>query len=90
MSDEQLTRISAALERMAPAPLEAPDFSVAGAFVWHVAPDRLDPVEKVNRVDLQLLHGIDRSRETPFSGARGAWENRASSKRCMARFRRKD
>ena len=70
MSDEQLTRISAALERMAPAPLEAPDFSVAGAFVWHVAPDRLDPVEKVNRVDLQLLHGIDRSRDTLMQNTR--------------------
>lgn len=63
MSDP-LDRIAAALERMAPAPLAAPDFSVATAFVWHVEPDRLEPVPRVNRVDLPLLVGIDRSRDT--------------------------
>ena len=64
MTDADLDRIAAALERMAPAPLAAPDFSVADAFVWHVDPDRLEPVAKVNRVDLALLIGIDRSRDT--------------------------
>ena len=63
-------RIAAALERMAPAPMEAPDFTTADAFVWHVAPDRLDPVEKVNRVDLDLLVGIDRSRNTLLENTR--------------------
>lgn len=63
-------RIAAALERMAPAPLDAPDFSVADAFVWHVAPDRLQPVGKVNRVDIDLLVGIDRSRDTLVENTR--------------------
>ncbi|MGB0158584.1 ATP-binding protein [Thalassovita mediterranea] len=49
---------------MAPAPLSAPDFGSADAFVWHVEPDRLEPVAKVNRVDLSLLVGVDRTRET--------------------------
>ena len=31
---------------MAPAPLAAPDFGAADAFVWHVAPDRLAPVPR--------------------------------------------
>ncbi|MGH1424660.1 MAG: ATP-binding protein [Pseudooceanicola sp.] len=57
-------RIAAALERMAPAPLDAPDFSTADAFVWHVNPERLEPVDRVARVDLSLLIGIDRSRDT--------------------------
>ena len=57
-------RIAEALERMAPAPLSAPDFASADAFVWHVEPDRLEPVAKVNRVDLSLLVGVDRTRET--------------------------
>ncbi|CUH85607.1 putative ATPase (AAA+ superfamily) [Thalassovita mediterranea] len=57
-------RIAEALERMAPAPLSAPDFGSADAFVWHVEPDRLEPVAKVNRVDLSLLVGVDRTRET--------------------------
>lgn len=61
---EDLTRIAEALERIAPAPLAAPDFEGATAFVWHVEPDRLEPVAQVNRIDLDLLVGIDRSRDT--------------------------
>ena len=57
-------RIAEALERMSPAPSQAPDFDEADAFVWHVAPDRLQPVPQVSRVDLSLLIGVDRSRDT--------------------------
>ncbi|MEP2030050.1 MAG: ATP-binding protein [Paracoccaceae bacterium] len=63
MSDS-LERIAAALERMSPAPMNPPDFAVASAFVWHVEPDRLIPVPEVSRVDLSLLIGVDRSRDT--------------------------
>ena len=63
MSDE-LARIAAALERMSPSPEAAPDFDAADAFVWHVEPDRLVPVPKVSRVDLSLLIGVERSRNT--------------------------
>ena len=63
-------RIAAALERMAPAPLEVPDFSAAEAFVWHIEPDRLEPVARVNRVDMGLLLGIDRSRDTLLENTR--------------------
>ncbi|MFY0682482.1 MAG: ATP-binding protein [Thalassovita sp.] len=59
-----MTRIAQALERMAPAPLAAPDFDAADAFVWHVDPDRLEAVPEVNRVSLDLLIGIDRTRDT--------------------------
>ncbi len=61
---EPLERIASALERINPAPMQAPDFAAAEAFVWHVEPDRLEPVARVNRVDLPLLLGIDRSRDT--------------------------
>ncbi|MFV0359530.1 ATP-binding protein [Tropicimonas sp.] len=61
---EELDRIASALERIAPAPAQAPDFSVAEAFVWHTSPDRLVPVARVNRVALPLLVGIDRARDT--------------------------
>ena len=64
MNEDALIRIAAALERMAPAPLAAPNFGLADAFVWHVEPDRLEPVTNVNRVDIALLIGIDRSRNT--------------------------
>lgn len=59
-----LARIAAALERMNPTPAPAPDFDAASAFVWHPDPDRLVPVEHVNRVDVSLLVGIDRARDT--------------------------
>ncbi len=67
---EALARIAAALERMAPAPLAAPDFAAAQAFVWHVSPDRLDPVARVNRVEVGLLVGIDRARDTLLENTR--------------------
>ncbi|UWP97608.1 ATP-binding protein [Aliiroseovarius crassostreae] len=59
-----MTRIAEALERMSPVPLAAPDFGLADAFVWHSAPDRLAPVPQVNRVAIDLLIGVDRSRDT--------------------------
>ena len=64
MTSDPIERIAAALERMSPPPLEAPDFDAAGAFVWHTAPDRLVPVKNVSKVDLSLLIGVDRARDT--------------------------
>ncbi|MEM8570143.1 MAG: ATP-binding protein [Pseudomonadota bacterium] len=59
-----LARIADALERLSPPEVSTPDFSAAGAFVWHVAPDRLEPVSRVSSVQLDLLVGIDRARDT--------------------------
>ncbi|TCP43094.1 ATP-binding protein [Rhodovulum marinum] len=70
MTADALTRIAEALERISPVPARAPDFSGADAFVWHVSPDRLAPVAQVNRVDLSLLQGIDRSRDTLLDNTR--------------------
>jgi predicted AAA+ superfamily ATPase len=61
---DPLERIAAALERLRPGPATAPDFSAAGAFVWHADPDGLTPITRVSRVDVGLLVGIDRSRDT--------------------------
>ncbi|HEY1154645.1 MAG TPA: ATP-binding protein [Pseudolabrys sp.] len=59
-----LTRIAEALERLAPpAPLK-PDFTEADAFVWQPAGPRLVPVPRVNRVEMSLLKGVDRMRDT--------------------------
>ena len=65
-----MERIAAALERLAPAPEAAPDFETADAFVWHVEPDRLQPVPKVSRVPVDLLVGVDRSRDTLIANTR--------------------
>ncbi len=70
MIDDPMDRIAAALERMSPAPLAAPDFDAATAFVWHTNPDRLEAVHKVAKVDLHLLVGVDRSRDTLLANTR--------------------
>lgn len=70
MDEQTLKRIAEALERIAPAPMAAPDFDAADAFVWHVAPDRLVPVPQVNRMPIGLLVGINRSRDTLLENTR--------------------
>jgi len=65
-----LSRIADALDRMAPPPPPAPDLSAADAFVWHADPDHLEPVAQVNRVDLDLLKGIDRQRSLLLDNTR--------------------
>ncbi|MDO5706748.1 MAG: DUF815 domain-containing protein, partial [Paracoccus sp. (in: a-proteobacteria)] len=78
---DPLFRIAEALERLAPPPVPAPDFSGAAAYVWHPDPDRLEPVETVARVDLVQLIGIDRARDTLLANtlqfARGHGANNA-------------
>ena len=58
-----LTRIAAALERMAPPAPALPDFEAADAFVWSATRRAPTPVPRVNRVPLELLVGIDRIRD---------------------------
>ncbi|CAA7613831.1 ATP-binding protein [Magnetospirillum sp. SS-4] len=58
-----LTRIAEALERLAPKAAAASDPASADAFVWHADPDWLEPIANVNRVDIDLLHGIERQRD---------------------------
>jgi predicted AAA+ superfamily ATPase len=64
MLADALSRLTAAVERWAPPAVEAPDFAKAEAFIWNAAQKRLDPVAKVNRVEMMLLKGIDRVRDT--------------------------
>jgi uncharacterized protein len=62
-AEEVLERIADALERLAPPPTSAPDFSAAEAFVWHPEERGLNPVRRVNRVEMSLLKGIERVRD---------------------------
>jgi predicted AAA+ superfamily ATPase len=64
LSPDMLDRIAAALERLSPVPNRAPDFRAADAFVWHADGTGLVPVKRVNRVDIELLKGVDRMRDT--------------------------
>lgn len=58
-----LSRIAEALERLSPDPAKASDLTAADAFVWQSDPDFLEAVPVVNRVELDLLKGIDKQRE---------------------------
>jgi predicted AAA+ superfamily ATPase len=58
-----LSRIADALERSAPPAAPVNDTGAADAFVWHADREWLEPVPSVNRVDLDLLRGIDRVRD---------------------------
>ncbi|WP_415394017.1 ATP-binding protein [Paracoccus sp. SJTW-4] len=81
MTDAALTRIADALDRLSPPPAPAPSFAEAEAYVWHTAPDRLEPVRRVARVPLDQLVGIDRARDTLLANtlqfARGHAANNA-------------
>jgi len=67
---ELLTRIADALERLAPAGDVADVPDDAEAFVWLADSGRLDPVRRVNRMDLDQLVGVDRSRDTLLENTR--------------------
>ncbi len=60
---QKLDRLINALERIAPPKPETPDLDAADCFVW--APERLtlEPVSRVNRVDIALIRGVDLVRD---------------------------
>jgi len=80
-SIDLLTRIAAALERLAPPPPAALDLSEADAYVWNPSPAHLVPVRKISRVDIGLLKGVDRQKailvENTLRFARGLPANNA-------------
>jgi len=61
---DALERIAAALERVSPPEATLPAFGETEAFLWAAKPDRLVPVDKVNRVGMEFLVGIDSARDT--------------------------
>ena len=70
MTQDALDRIAQALERMSPPPQPAPSLRGAPAYMWQPDPDRLVAVPRVSRVDLDLLVGIDRARDTLLDNTR--------------------
>lgn len=65
-----LSRIADAMERLAPKPSQKNNLEKGDAFVWHAEEAWLEPVEKVNRVDIGLLRGIDRQQDTLLDNTR--------------------
>jgi predicted AAA+ superfamily ATPase len=76
-----LSRLTEALERLAPAAAPPIDLDAADAFVWHPTPVLLAPVERVSRVDIALLKGIEQQKgillENTLRFARGQPANNA-------------
>ena len=59
---EKLDRLIGVMEQLVPQRPAQPDLDAAQAFVWHPG-GVLQPVARVNRVDMPLLKGIDRVRD---------------------------
>jgi predicted AAA+ superfamily ATPase len=60
---DRLDALIALVARAVPPAPARPDFAAADAFVWHPLGDRLQPVPRVNRVEMTLLQGIERARD---------------------------
>jgi predicted AAA+ superfamily ATPase len=73
-TDQDLTkllgRIAAALDRLAPAKDAPASLGRAEAFVWRAEDQVLDPVNKINRLALELLKGIEPQAKTLFENTR--------------------
>ena len=69
-SDKLLTRIAAALERLAPPEPRPLDAVGADAFVWDAGSRRLRPVPRVSGVGYELLCGIDGTAATLLENTR--------------------
>lgn len=74
MSDNDLApvlnRIAEALERIAPEKPERLTLDGAEAFIWQADSQALQPVKKVNRVDIALLQGIGQQAEILLGNTR--------------------
>ena len=61
--NQKLDRLTQVLEQHLDVNSRSNDLNAANAFVWHADTSWLQPVPKVNRVDLDLLKGIDNVRD---------------------------
>lgn len=59
----KLDLLIAAVSRLAPAVPAATDIALADCFVWSAETGTLEPVSRVNRVDIGLIRGVDRVRD---------------------------
>ncbi|MBB6466682.1 hypothetical protein HNQ96_002547 [Aminobacter lissarensis] len=61
--NSKLDLLIAAVARLAPPPVPETDISTADCYVWAADPGFLEPVHRVNRVDIGLIKGVDRVRD---------------------------
>ncbi|MEP1207987.1 MAG: ATP-binding protein [Rhizobiaceae bacterium] len=68
--NDKLDKLNSLLERAVPPAQPALDIESADAFVWNAATQYLQPVPKVNRVEMVLLKGIDQVRDILIENTR--------------------
>jgi predicted AAA+ superfamily ATPase len=61
--EQKLDRLIEAIGRLTPPQANVADFAAADCFVWTADPGELEPVTRVNRVDIGLIKGVDRVRD---------------------------
>lgn len=59
----ELARLSRAVESLAPSPRTENDFAAAECFVWNAETQHLAPVSKPNRIEIDLIKGVDHVRD---------------------------
>jgi hypothetical protein len=76
-----LVRLVEALERLAPPPLPSGLATAAEGYIWRASTEVLEPVKRIARIDLSLLHNVDRQRDVLLANTRafaaGATANNA-------------
>ena len=65
-----LSRIADSLDEIAGKHPADINLEQANAFTWQSNPDRLEPVDQVSRVPLDILQGIDRVRDILFDNTK--------------------
>jgi predicted AAA+ superfamily ATPase len=61
--NSKLDLLIAAVSRLAPPSVPETDIATADCYVWAADPGFLEPVQRVNRVDIDLIKGVDRVRD---------------------------
>ncbi|MDH4985129.1 ATP-binding protein [Aminobacter anthyllidis] len=61
--NSKLDLLIAAVARLAPPSVPETDIGTADCYVWAADPGFLEPVHRVNRVDIGLIKGVDRVRD---------------------------
>ncbi|WP_420962277.1 ATP-binding protein [Brucella sp. IR073] len=67
---QKLDQLIAVLERIAPPAMKPADLEPADCFVWNPERLALDPVIRVNRVDISLIQGVDNVRDILLDNTR--------------------
>lgn len=64
LNHKTLIRIADALDRLSPPLQKKIDLKLSTGFVWHPETLTLEPVNQINKIDIELLKGVNQAKET--------------------------